>query len=64
MLSLGGAISIPLVEGTYVLVQPKRDEQELSFSNLRLNPSRDGILLGNQPLKRNHMMIRVQPLGK
>jgi len=59
-----GAISIPLVEGTYVLVQPKRDEQELSFSNLRLNPSRDGILLGNQPLKRNHMMIRVQPLGK
>lgn len=59
-----GPISLPLVEGTYVFVQPKRDEQELSFSNLRLSPSRDGILLGGQPLKRNHMILRVQPFAK
>lgn len=58
-----GPASMPLVEGTYLLVQPLRDEQELDFSRIVFDASVDRFKVGDQLLDRNHMVLRIEAVS-
>jgi hypothetical protein len=60
LLSEPGKISLPLIEGDYVLVQPKRDEVELSFSGISFDSATGRVTMKDQPLARNHMLLHIQ----
>jgi hypothetical protein len=59
-LSEPGEMSTPLVEGTYLLIQPLRDEKELSFADISFDATTGKFVTNGQPLKRNHLVIRVK----
>lgn len=58
-----GPASMPLVEGTYLLVQPLRDEQELDFSRIAFDASIGRFKFGDKPLERNHMVLRIEAVS-
>jgi hypothetical protein len=57
-----GPLSIPLIEGTYVLIQPKKNENQLSFTGMEYNPQKGNIVVNGSSLQRNHMILRIDPL--
>lgn len=59
LLSEPGKISLPLIEGDYILVQPKKGETELSFSGIQFDSATDRVTMNGQPLARNHMLLRI-----
>ena len=54
---------VPLVAGTYLLVQPKRNELDLDFSRIRLDSSTGHFFAGEQPLERNHVVLSIVPVS-
>lgn len=58
-----GLVSMPLVEGTYLLVQPLKDDKELDISRIAFDPSIDRFKVGDQTLERNHMVLRIEAVS-
>ena len=60
LVSKPGSLSIPLKEGTYVFVQPRKDEKEFTFTGVRYDSLTDRVSVQGQPLARNHMILRIE----
>lgn len=58
-----GPASMPLVEGTYLLVQPLLEEQELDFNRITFDASVGCFKVDQQPLDRNHMVLRIETVS-
>lgn len=55
-----GPTSIPLIEGTYILIQPKKDE-DLDFNHLKYDLTKGTVINNDQNiLERNHMILRTE----
>jgi hypothetical protein len=54
-----GPMALPLVEGTYLLVQPLRGEVELTFTGMHFDAPTGRFLASDKPLERNHLVLRI-----
>ena len=59
-LSNPGQLSLPLVEGTYLFVQPLREEETFSFNNVVFDKPTGRFLMDEKPLERNYMAMRIK----
>lgn len=55
-----GKLSIPLIEGTFILIQPMRDEHEINFEGITFEPSSGYFKQDGINLARNHMIFRIE----
>ena len=63
LLSSPGQLSTPLIEGTYILVQPSTEAESLSTVDARYDTQRQRVVIANQPLERNHIILRIKKSG-
>lgn len=59
-LSSPGQMSPPLIEGTYILLQPSTDPESFSTVDARYDAQRQRVMIEDKPLERNYMILRIK----
>lgn len=55
-----GKLSLPLIEGTYVLFQPSTEAEDSMTRKPRYDPDRQRIVLEDSDFERNYMILRIK----
>jgi hypothetical protein len=52
-------VGLPLLTATYVFIQPSSRETHVSFSGMRYDRETNRLVVGDKPVERNYMFVRV-----
>jgi hypothetical protein len=58
-----GITSLPFVEGTYILIQPMREEKEIDFNGIVYDKPSGYYKQNGHILQRNHMELRIKAVN-
>jgi len=60
LLSSPGQLSPPLIEGTYIFLQPSTDPESFATIDARYDAPRQRVVVGDKPLERNYIILRIK----